>query len=293
MYIKNLTQINLKSNVTLYGNQSTVLVDGKGNIPCLIMGIGSLLQKTLSEKIKNKLKIYSTDIYWVNQLINVDLKKLNIDTICRDVIDIAKQLNLTDYYLMGHSIFGGLAIETAKYQPSGLRGIIGIGATPGWNAKIINFKNQYFEKHASEEQKIRFAQMQNQYLETKKETDSLASVNSYYAESTKYFVEPVTLEEMQRLWAGIQCDDAMINHLFNNLLPEYRFDKDVEKIEVPILIAGGQKDYDSVPLEIWKQYSLPKNVSFLDCGPVGHWPHLESPDVFDKGVLRWISGLKG
>jgi len=98
---------------------------------------------------------------------------------------------------------------------------------------------------------------------------------------------------MQRLWSGIRCNDAMINHLFNCLLPEYQFEKKVEKIEVPILIAGGQKDYDSVPLEIWKQYSLPKNVSFLDCGPVGHWPHLEASDVFDKGVLRWISGLKG
>jgi len=182
MYIKNLTQISLKSNVTLYGNQSTVLLDGKGDIPCLIMGIGSLLQKTLSEKIKDKLKIYSTDIYWVNKLIDVDSKKINIDTICRDVIDIAKQLNLTDYYLMGHSVFGGLAIEVAKYQPPSLRGVIGIGATPGWDAKIINFKDQYFEKYASKERKKRFAQMQNQYLETKKETDSLASVNAYYEE---------------------------------------------------------------------------------------------------------------
>lgn len=292
MDIKNLAQISLKYNVTLHGNQPTVLVDGKGDIPCLVMGIGSLLQKTLSEKIKEKLKIYSSDLYWVNQPINVDVKKITIDTICRDVIDIAKQLELTDYYLMGHSVFGGLAIEVAKYQPEGLRGVIGIGATPGWDSKIINFKDQYFDKYASKERKERFVEMQNHYLKTKKETDSLVSVNAYYAESAKYFAEVVTLEDMQHLWSGIECNDAMINHLFNKLLPEYQFEKNVEKIEVPVLIAGGQKDYDSVPLEIWKQYSLAKNVSFLDCGPVGHWPHLEGADVFDKGIWQWLTSLK-
>ncbi|MGD9593116.1 MAG: alpha/beta fold hydrolase [Candidatus Berkiella sp.] len=289
MFIKDLSQIALKYKVSLHDNPSTVLVDGMGDIPCLTVGIGSLLQKTLSQKLKDKLKIFSTDLYWVNQLIDLDPKMITIDTICRDIIDIAKQLELKDYYLIGHSVFGGLAIQTAKYQPRGLKGVIGIGATPGWDAKIINFKDSYFESHASMARKARFNMMQKQYFDIKKDTDSLASVNAYYAESAKYFANPVTLEDMQRLWDGIDCNDTMINHLFNHLLVDFQFDEHVEKVQVPCLIAGGQKDYDSVPLEIWKRYAHPKHVHFLDCGPVGHWPHLEASEEFDKGVLLWMS----
>lgn len=291
MYIKDLKDIQTQSKVNLYNSQSTIHIDGTGDIPCLTIGLGSLLQKTLSEDLKNRLKVYSTDLYWLKQSSPIDFQAINIETICRDIIEVANQLDLSNYYLLGHSVFGGLAIETAKYQPTGLQGVIGIGATPGWDAQIIAFKNSYFEEFASQERKKRFMDMQKHYQNIKKESDSLASIAAYHAESAKYFAEPVNLQQMEALWADIDCDDAMINHLFNTLLPNYTFEENVNNIKVPVLIAGGQKDYDSVPLEIWNHYSTPKKTTFLDCGPVGHWPHLEAPEVFDKGVLKWIAEL--
>lgn len=290
MEIKDLLELSPQCEIQVQGNDYPVLVDGQG-IPCLVLGIGSLLQKSLSSFLKQQLKIYSCDAYWTTAKTPL-LKDLSIDSICSDIIHIADQIGLTQYYLIGHSVFGGLVIEVAKHRPKGLLGIIGIGATPGWNSHIIQFKDNYFEQRASQQRKLRFKRMQDHYLQNKPSNDSLASIEAYYAESAKYFAQPVTQEDIKQLFMGVDCNHHVINHLFDTLLPKYSFENNLDSVDVPTLIVGGQKDYDSVPLEIWKHYPTPKRTSFLDCGPVGHWPHLEDPTTFDLGILKWLREQK-
>lgn len=288
MELYDLSNVDRKEDVILHDMPMPVFVAGEGDIPCLCIGIGSLLQKTFSDHFRRHFKVYSSDLYWVKQPSVIPTHRITIERICRDVIDMAKQLKLDQYYLAGHSVYGGLAMEVAKYQPPGLCGVIGIGATPGWNEAIIQFKNAYFEEHASAHRKARFATLQAQYNQSKQATDSLVSVNAYFAESPKYFAKDVTWDEIQALWDGIDCDDAMANHLFTHLLADYDFTKNVDRIEVPVFVAGGQKDYDSVPLEIWQRYPTPSNFVLVDCGPVAHWPHFEAPERFDQTVLQWV-----
>jgi pimeloyl-ACP methyl ester carboxylesterase len=92
---------------------------------------------------------------------------------------------------------------------------------------------------------------------------------------------------MQQLWRGIHCNDAVMNHLFNTLLAQYDFAPRVERINVPVIVAGGRKDYDSVPLAIWNQFPKPRQFELLDCGDAGHWPHWETPEQFDAGIMNW------
>ena len=79
---------------------------------------------------------------------------------------------------MGHSVFGGLAMEVSKYQDPQLRGVIAIGGTPGWDEKIIQFKDAYFDEHASAGRKQRFLKLQEEYARQKKDDDSLASMSA-------------------------------------------------------------------------------------------------------------------
>lgn len=275
--------------VTLDDKDYTVIEYGSGSTPVLTLGIGSLLQKSLSPTFHSKFNLISTDLYWANHAHTLDINQLTIEQICLDIMEVAKQVGLERYILMGHSVFGGLAIEAAKYQDPHLMGVIGIGATPGWDNQIIQFKDNYFETHASHERKQRFMDLQRSYIENKSEEDSLVSVAAYYAESPKYFADEVSYQFIEDLWHGVDCDHDAINHLFNDLLAhQYQFAANVDSIHVPVLIAGGRMDFDSVPLEIWKHYPKPKTTSIIDCGDVGHWPHLEAPEIFDNYTLKWL-----
>lgn len=288
MDIKDINTLTNKTSVSIHGMAMPVLIDGHGSMPCLCVGIGSLMQKTLSANFKKHFTVYSTDLYWVNQTHEVDVSSIDIERICRDIISVAEQLNLKRYYLLGHSVFGGIVTEAAKYQPKELAGVIGVAATPGWDEKIIQFKNDYFDQHASARRKQRFSELQAEYNRIRKDSDSLVSVQAYYAESPKYFAQDVTLNDIAELWRDIDCNDAVINHLFNTLLPNHDFSPNVEKITAPVIIAGGNKDYDSVPLEIWRHYPEPQHFTLLDCGNAGHWPHMEAAQVFDAGVIGWV-----
>lgn len=286
-----LDTIQKKSNVALHGNTYPVLIDGNGDIPCLCLGLGSLYQRTMSEKFKKLFTLYTSDFYWVENAPAFDHRQLTIEMICRDVIECARQLDLKNYVVLGHSVFGGLVMELAKYQDPQLKGVIAIGATPGWDDKIIQFKNDYFEQHASPARKQRFQALQDEYLKNKKPDDSLGSIDAYYAESPKYFAKPITREQMDAIWQGIHCNDVVINYLFEDLFPHYDFEVNVDKIDVPVALLAGRKDYDSVPLELWKHYQRPKAMTNYDCGDVGHWPHIEAAECFDAYLESWVKAL--
>jgi len=93
------------------------------------------------------------------------------------------------------------------------------------------------------------------------------------------------------IWQDINFDDDMINHLFEALLPNYNFNANVEKIDTPIITVGGELDYDSIPLKIWDYYQKPLNFNLVSCKKVGHWPHIEAPDIFDAEVLKWADKI--
>lgn len=285
----NLENISQHSQVQLHNNPYPILIDGNGPIPCLCIGLGTLLRRSMSDNFRQQFTLYTSDYYWLENSPSLDLNELTIERICLDIIDTARQLKLKNYVLLGHSVFGGLVMEIAKYQDPELRAVIGIGATPGWDEKIIQFKNAYFDQHASKQRKLRFTQMQSEYQRTKNPDDSLGSVDAYYAESAKYFADEISKNEMLELWKDVTCNDRLINHLFEKLFPDYDFSSNIEKINVPVAVLGGRKDYDSVPLQLWKHYPTPKNFNIYDCGDVGHWPHLEASAIFDQHIEQWIN----
>ncbi len=279
-------------DVQLHGYDFKVTVCGTGARPCLVMGIGSLCQRTLSKHFLELFTLYTFDGYWVFNETKIDSNKLSINTLCKDVLLIAQQLQLKNYFLLGHSVFGGLVMEVAKYQDKNLVGVIGIGATPGWNEQIIQFKDNYFLQYASKQRQERFDSLQHAYESFKTTQDSVGSFEAYYAESPKYFSQEISRDTLAQLWQDIHINDEIINHLFQYLLPTYDFSNNIHDVVVPVIVAGGSRDFDSVPLEIWKLYATPKKFELLDCGPVGHWPHWEAANVFDQGIEQWLKAIE-
>ena len=77
---------NAFNEVRLHGNRYQVLVDGDGSVPCLCVGMGSLCQRTMSDRFRELFTLYTSDFYWVKEQQSIDIKQLTIETICRDII---------------------------------------------------------------------------------------------------------------------------------------------------------------------------------------------------------------
>src|SRR5688572_2110555 len=90
-----------------------VYLDGDGKNPCLCIGIGSLMQKTLSQRFKNIFSVYSTDLYWINKNRLLDPSQLTMEKIIDDIFSVIEQLDLKNPTLLAHSAYGIVALEAA------------------------------------------------------------------------------------------------------------------------------------------------------------------------------------
>lgn len=278
------------SKITLRGGNYPIMKEGHGKIPCLCIGIGSLMLRTMSEKFKSLFLVYSSDLYWISKDKLADPIRLTLDEIVDDIIDIIHQLKLKKPVLLAHSCYGIVALEVAKRQNHPIGGLILVASPPCWSPESIAFAKSYFDANALNERKENDKQRQATYAKIKKPTDSCLNLNVYEADSARYWADfHVTREKLDALWKDIEVDDELALHFYDTLLPAHDIANGMEKVDVPVFLAAGRQDYDSVPLELWKKYPKPKDFTLLDCGDkAGHWPNIECQELFDQEVEKWI-----
>ena len=244
--------------------------------------------RSMSSRFYEMFTVYGGEFYWDRRHALSDRTQLSVNALVDDSLEAIRQLGLREYVLLGHSVYGGLVMEIAKRRDPELRGIVAMGASPGWNTQLIELAAREFEANASTEKKERFKLMQEAYQRTRQPNDSLASVDCYYSESAKYFGQSIERDMIVSLWGDLEADDELFNHFFGTVLPEYQFSTNIEHVEAPVFLAGGRQDYDSIPLVIWPNHPKPKDFTLVDCGEVGHWPQLEQADFFDTTLQDWL-----
>lgn len=283
-----------ESKAVLHGHTFDIKVNGNGKFPCFIIGIGSLMAKTLSERIKGLLTLYSSNVYWIAKDRLDDPQKLTLDLIVDDVLSVIDQLKLDKPLLLAHSCHGIVALEAAKRKDANISGVILVASPPCWNPQMIAFAREHFDTHASPERKANDKKRQEKYAKLKKPGDSCINLNVYEADTARYWADfDVASDQLAELWNGIEVDDALALHFFDHLLPAHDLSKDMHKVKVPVFLAAGRHDYDSVPLELWKEFPHPKNFTILDCGmESGHWPNIECQEMFDTAVEKWLAKVQ-
>lgn len=276
--------------VNLNGQTYPVQVDGSGPIDCLCIGIGSLMLRSLSEQFKKQFTVYAVDLYFDHEYKHPRPTSLTMDSLADDVIHVIKGLKLQQPVIIAHSCFGILALEVAKKQAVSLRGIILVASAPQWNSQFIKETQQYFESHAEPSRINNDLERKAKYALIKKSTDSEVSIERYIADSARYWAHfEVTEDEIIELWKGTQIDDAVVNQFFEVILPAYDLKQGLQKVTCPVILLAGEKDFDSIPLVQWQNYPRPSQFTLINCGNVGHWPQLESRELFDNSIQEWLT----
>lgn len=104
------------SSIVLHNHVYPVTKEGAGELACVCIGVGSLMQKTLSASFKEEVTLYSADTYWGNHHPLPNPRSLTMKDLIDDIFEMTRQLKLKEHILLSHSCYGILAIEAAKRQ---------------------------------------------------------------------------------------------------------------------------------------------------------------------------------
>lgn len=293
------SQINTQGNkrsiqkwVSIEGKQYPVTIEGNGAHSCLCIGIGTLMQRTLSEKFKSFCTVYSSDLYFAAKYPYTNPDNLNMTVMVNHVLQEIEQLKLKNVVLVAHSCFGILALEVAKQNNTNIAGVILVASAPQWNDSSLALTNEYFEKNAESERLAEDRKRKQYYAAIKKPTDSELSVEKYISDTARYWGNfHVSDDFIRELWDGLEVSDEVSNQFYGKILPKYILATGIEKITIPVILLAGERDFDSIPLVQWKDYPKPRNFTIINCGPIGHWPNLEASALFDKSVHDWLQEL--
>lgn len=275
--------------VLIENTEYPVQIEGSGDLVCLCIGIGSLMERTLSARFKQRVTVYSTDLYFIGERTSIDPERLSMETLSDHILQVLDQLKLTQVFLVAHSCFGILALDVAKRLDSRIKGVILVGSPPRWNDEAIKFAFDYFTQNAEPERVANDLERRQQYARIKKPSDSEVSIEKYISDSARYWGNfQVSDAFIHALWEGVHGNDAIINHYFETVLPNYDLAAGIESISCPVILLAGEADYDCLPLLQWKNYPKPANFTVVNCGKIGHWPNLEAADVFDEAIFKWV-----
>lgn len=258
-----------------------VSVSGRG-IPCLAIGIGTLLQRTLSSKFKESFQVYASDWYWDCR--SPPPTQLTMRQTVEDIHQLAQELKLPPFVMLAHSAFGLVALEYAKAYPSSLRGVVMIGTPLNSNPKVAQVNNDYFERHAEPERKC-IDRERRRTTDTTGLTPAERFLREYiWRDAARYWYDPAY--DCSWLWEGIELNGELINRLFWEILPAHDAQVGLAEIECPILLAAGMADYDCCPW-MWAEIPAPPpNLTIVRFQKSGHWPHFEEPILFDQWSKR-------
>jgi pimeloyl-ACP methyl ester carboxylesterase len=281
--------------IKLLGKHYPLAIEGTGPIPCLIPGSGTLIKNTISARFKKMFTVYSADLYWHSDFKHPHPAQVTMDQICDDMIAIARQLNIREYILFGHSAFGLVSIEIAKKDPF-VSGVILVGSPTASNEEVGIQADNYFKSHADSDRKENDRGRKEYYLKNRKPNDSLLSLEAYTSLSARYWADySINDTILKKVWHGMRYEAELSEHFFSNILPSCHLLKDIEKVKCPVFLAGGKYDFDCIPLELWKTKEVinifRKQLKIVEFLNSGHWPHFEETELFDHNVEQWIKHL--
>ena len=187
----------------------------------------------------------------------------------KDISAVLTELDLKNVILVGHSMSGGIAIETALTNPTRIIGVVGVDNFKQFG--IVETKERKegkanFFKIARADYKDFVVKFVNQDL-TSPSTDSLTKqrvINSLLNVDAKFSVD---------------CLEQVIGYPIDEKLRSYK--------KTLYLINSSLPPTDTLAFQKNKiDYCL------LNIGPTGHYPMLEKPNDFNLLLQQAINGIK-
>jgi len=264
------------------------LIQGNGT-PCLVLGASTLYIRTLSQKLRQNLKLIFLGLrHDAQSESSMDVNKITFDTYLNDIEQARSTLGLKKIAVLGHSGHGLMALGYARKYPQNTSHVILIGTPPYGDEKYAKATEEYWGKQGSAERKTILKQNREKLTEDKlsKMTQMERFINEFSANAPMYFYD--AKYDSAWIFEGFEYNMDVLNHVWGKVLAENGLDKVQGKISTPVFLALGKYDYVS-PYYLWDSMKdkLP-DLSYNLFEKSGHFPMLEEQGLFDQKVTDWI-----
>ena len=277
--------------ITLHQHRYPITISGNGDQSMLIIGVGTLTDRTLSEQLRDQFTICSSDLYWVG---SDNVQDISMDALAADIESVRRQLGLEKPILVAHSAYGPLAIHVAKLFPDNIGGVLMLGSPPGWNDPLVRKNQQHFDEHADTIRKAIDESQRRLYPPEILDTmDPYERFLTIYADldRARYWYD--ANYDSRPLWDGLTANMPVFDGYFAKTLPPYNVEDNIEKVACPVLLAAGDYDYDCCPALRWQELEhKPTNFVIEEFHSSGHYPHFEEASVFDARFFNWAESNK-
>ncbi|WP_265459118.1 2-succinyl-6-hydroxy-2,4-cyclohexadiene-1-carboxylate synthase [Enterococcus sp. HY326] len=237
---------------------------------------------TFNQSLKTTAKINFLTIDLIghgNSAVYVHPYRYQMPTLIRDLEDLMKELAIPDYFLLGYSMGGRVALAWALTFPENKLGIMLESASPG--LKIL--PKRIARKKSDRKLALRLEQygIEN-FVDFWQELPLFASQKNLAPE----IQARVRQERLQQAPFGLA-----MSLLFMGTGSQASYWTVLKKTDIPILFLAGQLDlkFSQIGLQMAQQA---KNFAYQVIPAAGHCIHLEQPEKFQQAVLSWLADQK-
>lgn len=232
---------------------------------------------TISKNFATNCQVILPDLRNHGQSTHSDIFSINAMT--DDILQLTQKLNLSTFYLIGHSLGGKIAIDfTAKY-PQMVEKLIVVDIAPRKYSKTD------FEEHQNHHQLINTIKSINlsNYNNRSQALNELLKLQNGERLKNLMMKNLNTDSEGKLYWKiNIKAIADNLTDLLNN------FEADLSKNKIPILFIRGQNsnyltldDFETI------KNTIP-NANVLEVPNAGHWLQVDNPSFFIENVQKFL-----
>lgn len=196
---------------------------------------------------------------------------MSYENLAQDVINLLDHLNIENAYILGHSMGGKIAMQTALSFPERVNKLIVADIAPV----------QYPPHH---QQILAGLQAINvEQLTNRKQAD--AELAHYVEEAgiRQFLLKNLAVENGK---FRFKCNLSNISSCYQQIMQGQQSDQAFEK--AVLFIKGGNSDYITAEHKEVIGSLFPMSQAKIIQG-AGHWLHAEKPAIFNKIVLNFLS----
>jgi proline iminopeptidase len=279
----------MSGTILAEGFELSYSIEGSG-LPCVVINEALAMKRSLSQELRNQFKfVFFDGRHNVPPDLSYDISTLSFDGMVEDVEHVRKKLGFDKIAVLGHSIWGLVALEYGRKYPEHTTHIIMNGTPPGLSGGLdeyMKITGEYFESQASAERKA--AHQENVAARTDKVAAAPAgrgAIENYIMNSALYWYDP--RYDASWLFEGVVWNEAVDNQVFMGLMPDYELLRE-EPITTPIFLSLGKFDF-AAPAFLWDEYKdkFP-NLTVEQFETSGHWAFLEEQELYTGKLVDWI-----
>ncbi|RPD46828.1 alpha/beta fold hydrolase [Hymenobacter sediminis] len=263
---------------------------GQGNIKLLLLHGGPGNTHEYFENFPEYLAKEGVEIYYYDQLNSYHSDKTddksvwNINRFIEEVEQVRQGLGLDNFYLLGHSWGGMLALEYAAKYPQHLKGLI---------TSDIGYKATVFNKH-------RFSQYADIIRRrSAKEGKVIAGLDTMGLKALSQYITPEVMTEFRQLHmmrlpkepATFTRSQAHITRTyagyFMPFMLAWDFSDRLASIKPPTLVIGSQYDFIPTADIDYMQRQIPNCQKYI-CPEGSHYAMWDDPQHYFPALIKFL-----